>query len=85
MMKIKKNIAISENGFVFDPTSGESYTLNTVGLEILNLLKEGKDQKEITRQLLKKYDVEESVLERYFYDFISLLRKHQLIEGDDEK
>ncbi len=84
-MKIKKNIAISENGFVFDPTSGESYTLNTVGLEILNLLKEGKDQKEITRQLLKKYDVEESVLERYFYDFISLLRKHQLIEDDDEK
>jgi PqqD family protein of HPr-rel-A system len=83
-MKVKKNIAISESGFVFDPTSGDSYMLNSVGFEILNLLKEGKDQKTIIQKLLEKYDVEKSVLERYFFDFLGLLKQYQLIEGDDE-
>ena len=38
-MKLKRNIAVSESGFLFDPTSGESYSLNEQGLEILNLMK----------------------------------------------
>lgn len=28
MVKIKKNIAISDSGFVFDPGSGDSYSMN---------------------------------------------------------
>ena len=34
-MRIKKNIAVSETGFVFDPTSGESYSINREGQEII--------------------------------------------------
>jgi len=38
-MKLKNNIAISETGFVFDPNSGDSYSLNTIGKEILEMVK----------------------------------------------
>ena len=40
MMQIKKNIALSNTGFVFNPTTGDSYTINQVGQEILGVLKE---------------------------------------------
>jgi len=46
-MKLKKNIAISESGFVFDPNSGESYSLNPIGAEIIELLKLEKKSDEI--------------------------------------
>ena len=34
-MKLKKNIATSESGFVFNPSTGDSFSLNTIGAEIL--------------------------------------------------
>ncbi|MDD3806676.1 MAG: HPr-rel-A system PqqD family peptide chaperone [Candidatus Marinimicrobia bacterium] len=83
-MKLKKNIAISETGFVFDPTTGDSYTLNSVGMEILSLLKEGLSREAISTKILEKYDVEKGVLERYLYDFLGQLKQYQLIEEDDE-
>ena len=40
-MNIKKSIALSDSGFVFDPSSGDSFSTNPIGLEIINQLKEG--------------------------------------------
>ncbi|RKY51613.1 MAG: PqqD family protein [Candidatus Neomarinimicrobiota bacterium] len=84
-MKLKKNIAVSETGFIFDPTSGDSYTLNPIGMEIVTLLKEGLDLEVISGRILEKYDVEKGVLERYLYDFFGQLKQYQLIEEDDER
>ncbi|MCD6234127.1 MAG: PqqD family protein [Candidatus Marinimicrobia bacterium] len=83
-MKLKKNIAVSETGFIFDPTSGDSYTLNPIGMEIVTFLKEGLDPEVISGRILEKYDVEKGVLERYLYDFFGQLKQYQLIEEDDE-
>ncbi len=79
-MKIKKNIAISEAGFIFDPGSGDSYTLNPVGQEIFGYLKAGKSREEISTLITDKYDVEASIFERYLYDFVSMLKHHQILE-----
>ena len=48
-MELRKNLAISDTGFVFDATAGESYSLNPIGLEILNYLKEGLTDEEIKK------------------------------------
>ena len=56
-MKLKRNIAVSESGFLFDPTNGESYSLNEQGLEILNLLKKSKSDNEITSYMTETYDI----------------------------
>ena len=79
-MKIKSNIAISENGFVFDPTTGESYSLNEIGTEFLNKLKEGVSKDELKAEVLVKYDVDEVTFEKSFSDFINMLHTYQLIE-----
>ena len=53
-MKIKKNIAISDSGFIFNPDTGESFTANPIGLEILSMLKDGLDAKAVRKQLKLK-------------------------------
>jgi hypothetical protein len=82
-MKLKKSIAISESGFVFDPMSGESFSVNEIGMEILTQLKQNKSVEKISEYFIKTYDVESSDFEKYFYDFIGMLRQYQLIEDND--
>jgi hypothetical protein len=82
-MKLRRNIAVSESGFLFDPTGGESYSLNEQGIEILNLLKEKRSQEEITEYMTETYDIAPDDFERYYFDFIGMLRQFKLL--DDEQ
>ncbi|MQY78436.1 MAG: PqqD family peptide modification chaperone, partial [Bacteroidetes bacterium] len=84
MMKIKKNIAISESGFVFDPTSGESFSLNPIGIEIIDLLRQEKSFDEIREIMLNKYEVDDNSFEKYYYDFVSMLKQFKLIDENGE-
>ena len=79
-MKIKKEIAISDSGFVFDPTTGDSYNLNKTGIEILKMIKEGKSEKEIIKEFTEKYDVDEITFDQNFYDFLRMLSHYNLTE-----
>ena len=64
-MLIKGNIALSENGFVFNPSTGDSFTMNSTGREVMILIKEGKNINQITELMVDKYDVDRVTLERY--------------------
>ena len=64
-MRLKRNIAISESGFLFDPATGESYSLNVQGIEMLNMLKENKSPAEITDYFIAEYEVDRDDFERY--------------------
>ena len=84
-MKVKKNIAISESGFVFDPTSGESFSLNPIGAEIIELLKQETPFAEIRNIMLNKYEVDDNSFEKYYYDFVSMLKQFKLIDENEEE
>lgn len=81
-MNINKNIAISENGFVFNPSTGDSFSLNPIGTDIIKLLKEEKSVSEIVSELCKKYEVEKYNLENDINDFVFILEQYQLIENE---
>lgn len=78
-MRLKKNIAVSESGFVFDPNNGDSYTLNHLAKEIFELLKNNKSDKEIAQEITSKYDVEEAVFEQNYFDFLAMLSHYNLL------
>lgn len=84
MMRIKKNIALSDTGFVFNPSTGDSYTINQVGREILGFLGENKSLEEITSLMTTTYDIDPPSFEKYFFDFISMLRQFELLEEQHE-
>lgn len=79
-MKLKKNIATSESGFVFNPSTGDSFSLNTIGAEILLQMKESKSSEEIKKDILNRYDVEKSLLEKDWDDFMAQLRDNNLLD-----
>lgn len=79
-MKIRSNIAISESGFVFHPGTGDSFTLNATGLELIRLLREDKQRDEIVQYFTEKYDVDAHSFEKYFLDFTNALKQFQLME-----
>jgi len=83
-MKIRKNIAISETGFVFNSVSGESFSLNETAREIISYLQQGKSESEIKEIFLDSYDIDSNTFERSFLDFIAMLKQYQLTTTDEE-
>jgi len=83
-MQIKKNIAVSETGFVFNPTTGDSYTINQVGQEILGYLGENRSLDEITSLMTASYEIDPPSFEKYYFDFISMLRQFELLDEENE-
>lgn len=83
-MKIKKNIAISDSGFIFNPSTGDSFSVNPIGLEIIKLLKDEKPADEIKKHILKLYSVDEATVEKDFYDFLKMLEQNKL-SAENEK
>lgn len=79
-MVINKKIAISETGFIFNPTTGDSYSMNPIATEILEMLKKDMSEEEIKNALLEKYDVNKSILQKSYDEFIDALRKLNIIE-----
>ena len=84
-MKIKKNIAISDTGFVFNPASGDSFSVNPIGLEIMKLLQENKSHEVIKKHLLENYSVDKDTIEKDFYDFAKMLEQFKVTESDEKK
>jgi len=79
-MIINKKIAISETGFIFNPATGDSYSMNPIATEILEMLKKNMSEEEIKNALLEKYDVNKSILQKSYDEFIEALRKLNIIE-----
>jgi len=79
-MLIKGNIALSDNGFVFNPSTGDSFTMNNTGKEVMMMIKEGKSISQIADVMIDKYDVDKMTLERYLIDFVNDLSSNNLLE-----
>lgn len=81
-MKRLNLLAINAEGFVFDPTTGESFTVNATGLAILNGLKAAKTPEEIAAHITEEFEVEPAMAEHDVTDFIGHLRTYKLIPAN---
>lgn len=72
-------LAMSSEGFIFDPSTGESFTVNPSGLKILKALKENKTTADIARELKEQFDMAPEEVERDVIDFMAHLRTYRLL------
>ncbi|KLT64883.1 PqqD family protein [Pedobacter sp. BMA] len=79
-MKLKANIATSENGFIFNPATGDSFISNPIAAEILALMKTGEDEQGIKRKILDQYEVEGHQLDRDWDDYMFQLKEANLLD-----
>lgn len=82
MHEDQKNIAVSENGFIFNPLTGDSFSVNQSGAFVLRKLKEGESEEKIMKMLQEEYDLDGYTAEKDLNDFLSLLKSYQLTEND---
>jgi len=83
-MKLRKNIAVSESGLLFNPVTGESFSVNPIGVEILGMIREEKTAGQITDYILDRYSTDKAAFEKDYHDFIGILYQNNLLETHDE-
>ena len=83
-MKLHKNVAVSEAGLLFNPVTGESFSVNPIGVEILTLIREEKNPEQIRKVILAKYSTDEATFEKDYHDFIGILEHNNLLEIHEE-
>lgn len=81
-MKIRKNIAVSENGFIFNPLTGDSFSVNETGAFILQKIQDGESEQTILQNLMDEYDLDTYTAERDLNDFLSMLKGYQLTTNE---
>ncbi len=74
-----KNLAINQNGFAFDPSTGESFTLNETAKEVIEAMGEGQDERSIARRLAERYEVSEEEAYNDVLDFKERLNLYGLL------
>ena len=75
-----RDLALSDSGFVFDPMTGHSFTVNATGLCVLQGLKEGLDAEAIVNRLTEGFELESGEdATRDVQDFIVQLRECNLV------
>ena len=75
-----KQLALSDNGFLFDTTTGFTYTLNKVGTAILKKLIEGLSPREVISNLVEQFETTENIAERDVDQFINRLEELGVIK-----
>ena len=78
-MKNLNRLAINDEGFIFDPSTGESFTVNFAGLTILKEMKENKTIPEITEVMKEQFDMAPEAVELDVIDFVTHLKTYRLV------
>jgi PqqD family protein of HPr-rel-A system len=77
-----KHLAVSETGFVFDPTSGATFTVNPTGLVVLQALREELPLDAVVARLCDRFEHASAEARDEVLDFVQSLRQHALLPAD---
>jgi len=77
---VPQNVAISDSGFLFQPATGESFTLNEIGKLIFKMLQSNSSGEQIIEKVCEEYDAEAKSVERDLEDFITQLKHYSLLK-----
>ncbi len=78
-----RNQAVSDTGFLFDPITGLTFSVNATGRAILDLLRQGRDADGVKAALAERFETGEGDdLDRDAREFLLLLREEGLLPRD---
>jgi hypothetical protein len=68
------SLTINSDGFAFNVTTGESYTLNPCAQSIVQRLRSGESPIQVIQAIASEFGIAQSVIERDMADFAQQLR-----------
>ena len=72
-------LSVSPEGLAFDPSTGDTFTVNSTGLLVLRTLQDGGSREDAVRILTEKYQVSLADAQRDVDDFQGRLRSLGLL------
>lgn len=84
MARLLTDFALSESGFIFDPRSGATFTVNGTGLAILEALRDGREPRAIPGLLRERFAAVEDDVAEHVADFVRSLRQIGLARPEPE-
>ena len=73
-MRIVNQLSLAQDGFAFNPATGETFTVNDAGLLILKALQSGSTSDETVGLLAEAYQVPKDEASRDVLDFQNRLQ-----------
>ena len=77
-----RDLAVSDSGFVFDPYTGATFSVNASGQQLLEGLKAGFGREALIAKLRDSFDVRGEDLERDVDEFVSQLKTNGVLPAD---
>jgi PqqD family protein of HPr-rel-A system len=74
-----RELAISDSGFVFDPRTGATFTLNATGLAIVLALRDGVSIDAVAGRVRDRFVEVPSSIEDDVIDFVRALEHHGIL------
>ena len=71
----RRNIIVSDSGFVFDPSSGQTFGLNRTGLVVVRLMQQGETLETIAKNISEQFEISLAAAEEDLREFLYLLDK----------
>ena len=68
-------LQISDSGFVFDPSNGQTFGLNRTGLAIVRLMQQGEAVEAIAKSISEQFEIGLAAAEEDLREFLYLLEK----------
>ena len=85
-MRQLKDLAISDSGFLFDPYTGLTFSVNPSGKFLLEELRAGRDPSRLAPALRSAFELAEGDdPERDVAEFVVLLREHGLLPREEHR
>jgi len=77
------HLALSENGFLFDSRTGNTYTLNRTGTFLLRKLIDGATMESLSGLLMETYEVDEDTAKSDIQQFLFRLKDLRVLESGE--
>jgi hypothetical protein len=73
-----KRLALSDSGFVFDPVTGKSYTVNDTGFWLIKQLQKNSNLDALQTQIMREFDGDVKIIERNVMEFLEQIKHYVL-------
>jgi hypothetical protein len=77
-----RELAISDTGFIFDPRTGATFSVNATGLLVLRGLRDGVEPEALVASLAERFGRPTAEIGSDLADFLQLLRQHALLPAE---
>ena len=71
-----KRLALSDSGFVFDPVTGKSYTVNDTGFWLIKQLQKNSNLDVLQTQITHEFNGDVKIIERNVMEFLEQIKQH---------